>query len=137
MGIWGITNFENDAAVEWVAEFSEKQSIDKIEGLFSDAVEDDEPDAELGASVLAAAELLAISQGNEPEEFDGGLLEDYEIDLESIHEWIDADLINLAINAVEKISQVEDSELRQVWEEEDELDHWLHVVEDLKKRVKG
>ena len=137
MGAWGINNFENDAALDWIAEFAEKQSIDKIEGLFTDAIEDDEPDVDLGSAVLAAAELLAIAQGNEPEEFDDTFLEDHEIDLESIQEWLDADLINLALNAVEKISEATDSELRSLWEEADELDHWLHVVVDLKKRVKA
>jgi hypothetical protein len=136
MAAWGIHNFENDDAVEWIAAFSEKQSIDKIERLFSDAIEDDEPNENLGSTVLAAAELLAIAQGNEPEEFDETLLDDYEIDLESIHEWVDVDLINLAIHAVDKISESEDSELRQLWEEADELDHWLLVVLDLKKRLK-
>lgn len=136
MGAWGINNFENDDAVAWIVEFSEKQSIDKIERLFTDALEEDEPEVDLGSSVLAAAELLAIAQGNEPEEYDETLLEDYEIDLESIQDWIDADLVNLAINAVEKISEADDSELRQLWEEADELEHWLMVVGDLKKRLK-
>lgn len=136
MAAWGINNWENDDAVAWLEAFSEKQSIDKIERLFSDTIEEDEPSERKGSYVLAAAELLAISQGNEPEEYDETLIDDYEIDLESIQEWIDADLINLAIHAVDKISEAEDSELRQLWEEVDELDHWLIVVGDLKKRLK-
>lgn len=136
MAAWGINNFENDDAVAWVEAFSEKQLIDKIERLFSDAIEEEEPNERMGSSVLAAAELLAISQGNEPEEFHETLLDDFEIDLEAIQEWIDADLINLAIHAVEKISESDDSELRQLWEEVDELDHWLIVIKDLKKRLK-
>lgn len=136
MAAWGINNWENDDAVAWLEAFSEKQSIDKIERLFSDAIEEDEPSERLGSHVLAAAELLAISQGNEPEEYDETLIDDYEIDLESIQEWIDVDLVNLAIHAVDKISESEDSELRQLWEEVDELDHWMFVIEDLKKRLK-
>lgn len=136
MAAWGINNWENDDAVAWLEAFSEKQSIDKIERLFSDAIEEEEPNERQGSYVLAAAELLAISQGNEPEEYDELLIDDYEIDLESIQEWIDADLVNLAIHAIEKISESEDSELRQLWEEVDELDHWLMVIEDLKKRLK-
>lgn len=136
MAAWGINNWENDDAVAWLEAFSEKQSIDKIERLFTDAIEEDEPSEKLGAYVLAAAELLAISQGNEPEEYDETLIDDYEIDLENIHEWIDADLVNLTMHAVEKISESEDSELRQLWEEADELDHWMFVIEDLKKRLK-
>lgn len=136
MAAWGINNWENDDAVAWLEAFSEKQSIDKIERLFSDAIEEEEPSERRGSHVLAAAELLAISQGNEPEEYDETLIDDYEIDLEGVLEWIDADLINLAIHAVEKISEAEDSELRQLWEEVDELEHWLMVVGDLKKRLK-
>lgn len=136
MAAWGINNWENDDAVAWLEAFSEKQSIDKIERLFSDAIEEEEPNERRGSHVLAAAELLAISQGNEPEEYDETLIDDYEIDLEGVLEWIDADLINLAIHAVEKISEAEDSELRQLWEEVDELEHWLMVVGDLKKRLK-
>lgn len=136
MAAWGINNWENDDAVAWLEAFSEKQSIDKIERLFSDAIEEEEPNERQGSYVLAAAELLAISQGNEPEEYDETLIDDYEIDLESIQEWIDADLVNLAIHAIEKISESEDSELRQLWEEVDELDHWLMVIADLKKRLK-
>lgn len=136
MAAWGINNWENDDAVAWLEAFSEKQSIDKIERLFTDAIEEEEPNERLGSHVLAAAELLAISQGNEPEEYDETLIDDYEIDLESIHEWVDVDLVNLAIHAIEKISESEDSELRQLWEEVDELDHWMFVIEDLKKRLK-
>lgn len=137
MGAWGINNLENDSALDWIADFAEKQSIDKIEGLFTDAIEEDEPDVDLGSAVLAAAELLAIAQGNEPEDYDNGIFEDHEIDLENIQEWLDADLINLTLIAVGKISEGTDSELRILWEEAGELDHWLHVVEDLKKRVKA
>lgn len=136
MAAWGINNWENDDAVAWLEAFSEKQSIDKIERLFSDAIEEEEPTERRGSQVLAAAELLAISQGNAPEDYDELLIDDYEIDLEGVQEWIDADLINLAIHAVDKISEAEDSELRQLWEEVDELEHWLMVIGDLKKRLK-
>lgn len=139
MGAWGINNFDNDTALDF--------SSDVVEGdksLIKDAIlkvtklSDDEyleaPDCE---EALTAIEFIAAQKGKPSSDFP-----------EEAKTWIkNNDLLNftsglfkkriditdLSLKAIERI--VSNSELQELWEESDEYESWLKVLEDLKTRI--
>jgi hypothetical protein len=139
MGTWGINNFDNDSAMDF--------SSDIIEGdkdLIKDAIlkvtrlEDNDyleaPDCE---NALVAMEFIAAQKGKPSPDFP-----------EEAQEWIkNNDLLNftsglfrkriditeLSLQAIQRIGS--NSELQELWEESDEYEDWLKVLEDLRNRI--
>lgn len=140
MGTWGFKNFENDGASDFKLDVLEgdktlvKNAIQQIVKLNeSDYLE--APDCENG---LVAIEFIAAAKGNPSEEFSVSELE-----------WINkndllkykkplfgkrVDIIDDSFKALERI--IQNSELKELWEESDELDAWLEIQKDLKNRLK-
>ena len=130
MGAWDAGSFDNDDAMDWVLEFVSKPNRDQIERTFRTIL--DNGDAYLEAPdcsiAIAAAEVVAALKDapnpNLPEELKQVL------DTKNIR--VDSGLINLAIRAIEQIKT--DSELQELWEEEDPSE-WISAVGDLEKRL--
>ena len=140
MGTWGLKNFENDGAADFKLDVLEgdktlvKNAIQQIVKLKeSDYLE--APDCENG---LAAIEFIAAANGSPSVDFS-------KLELE----WISKndllkykkplfgkriDIIDDSFKAIERI--VQNSELKELWEESDELDAWLGIQDDLKKRLR-
>src|SRR5688572_24347601 len=81
------------------------------------------------STALAAAEVIAALSGRPPE-----LLP------EEIVAWVrtnsvavDKDLVSMALKAIHRIET--DSELKELWEESDELASWLATLKNLKERL--
>jgi hypothetical protein len=137
MGAWGIGIFENDSALDWVAELVEENdesiiystlaSIDSnVESITDSYIE--EPDA---TAILAAAEIVAYLSGNPS----GDLPQE-------VVDWAEenklnnlSELLELARSSVKTVKK--NSELRELWEESDEFDGWLSVVEELERRLQN
>jgi len=130
MGAWDTGSFDNDDAMDWVLEFVSKANRDQIESTFRTIL--DNGDAYLEAPdcsiAIAAAEVVAALKDapnpNLPEELKQVL------DTKKIS--VDSGLTNLAIRAIEQIKA--DSELQELWEEEDPSE-WISAVDDLEKRL--
>jgi len=140
MGTWGLKNFKNDGASDFKLDVLEgdktlvKNAIQQIVKLNeSDYLE--APDCENG---LAAIEFIAAAKGNPSIDFS-----------ESELEWISKNdllkhkkplfgkrinIIDDSLKVLERI--VKSSELKELWEESDELDEWLEIQKDLKNRLK-
>ncbi len=125
MGTFGITNFANDSALDWLADFNSRRSIAKLEKQLTHFIQtnSDEPEA------LAAAELIAAISGYPSD--------DLEVDLET---WCDKqrkkltpELRTLAHTAVTKI--VTDSELRALWLETEDFPRWEALQRELLTRL--
>jgi hypothetical protein len=137
MGAWGIGIFENDSALDWIAELVEENdesiiystlaSIDnKVESITDTYIE--EPDA---SAILAAAEIVAYLIGNPSDDLP-----------EEVVDWLEenklnniSELLELARSSVKTVKKK--SELRELWEESEELDGWLSVVEELESRLQN
>jgi hypothetical protein len=142
MGAWGIMTFENDGAMDWLGDFLEEPSekrildtfspqstviqpgfIDKLMGKKAESI----PGELEGDEVLAAAEVVASILGrpstNNPDE----LKSPPSITLSPT-------TVAKALAAIDAIMQ--ESNLKECWEETDDFQAWKAEVEDLRTRLK-
>ena len=146
MGAWGFGNFENDVAMDLVAELSETEGgatilVSSIQATANTAVSEylDSDDA---VETLVAIELLAAQKGAPPEDLPDEAeqwLE--ENDLLALDNFIGGSreekerwLVGMSLRALDRIAGI-NSELNDLWEESEEHDEWLAVLEDLKARL--
>ncbi|MDP4551906.1 DUF4259 domain-containing protein [Alkalihalobacillus macyae] len=142
MGAWGLSNFENDSALEWVDEFLEEE--DKkgfLKDTFAEAkgrgsflgkffrrdTDLEEPEA---SAVLVAGEVVSLIKGNPSTK----LPEDVRNWVNSSQLELDKTIIKDALSAIQNVKV--NSELMQLWEETDEYHDWLQEVEDLQNRLR-
>ena len=134
MGTWGIESFENDDAMDWVAELQAdgiRATGTAIQAVLDAAPEYLEaPTCMLG---LAAAEVVAALRGRPAKSLPP-----------EVQSWVNVvaaksgthpgdELAQNARRAVELI--VADSELLELWTESGELDQWQRSVADLRARL--
>ena len=62
-GAWGTGSFENDDALDWMAVCTHSQGPGVIASALQAALKPGAIDAEVGASAVAAAEIVAVSSG--------------------------------------------------------------------------
>ena len=141
MGAWGIKTFENDGAMDWLGDFMEEPSEQRILDTFSAQSTLIQPSflgklmgkkaesipGELeGEQVLAAAEVVASILGrpsrNNPDELKSLL---------SIT--LSPTTVAKALAAIEEIMKA--SNLKDGWEETDDFQAWKAEVEDLCARL--
>ena len=129
MGAWGHKSFENDDALDFVWQF-EESGMSAIESAFTLAINppDDYLEAPEASAALAAAEYVAAKKTGQTDR----LIHDHVDLVEKIES--SPKLIGDAKNAVSRILQ--NSELRELWEESDELNIWHDDVLVLLERLK-
>lgn len=132
MGAWGIGNFENDDAVDWMYDISDSKGVKVLLSPLKDVVNEtgylESPDC---CQALVSAEIIskALSKDRSelPEEIQSwlekkrGLFGKPPV-LEPAH-------ASLAAQAVKKI--MADSELKELWQEAGEYDQWLSKQQSL------
>ena len=133
MGAWDTGPFENDDALDWAGDLAESDDMSVIESALDAVIECEEdlieaPDC---CNALAAAEVVAALRGKAcasiPKE---------------VAAWVKGKpkpsdgLIQKARDAVAEIG-TDQSELLELWKdaEPEDLQKWLKVIEDLKKRL--
>jgi Domain of unknown function (DUF4259) len=132
MGTWGHRNFENDSALDFIAEVEER-GTDRIEEairVVANYPADDVLESEDCVAALAAIEYVAAAKGKQAEDFP-----------EDAEDWLQktgpGSLLSIDSNAItsaiERIRS--NSELRELWNEGKETDQWLAVLGDLEKRL--
>lgn len=133
MGAWGKLNFENDNALDFVWDVEEKgieQIIAAIERINS-REEDNFLDSDLCEEALAAIEYIAAAKGHKAEDFP-----------EDAEEWLKAHKASLLTvrgiiaksqQAIDRIKH--NSELKELWEEVDDYEAWIKVLDDLNTRI--
>jgi hypothetical protein len=133
MGAWGAGNFENDTALDWILALEESEGLDLVGQAIAEVLKsDDALDADVACMGLAAAEVIAA-------------LKDQPLDglPEEVSRWVDAqgttpgdELVNHCLAAIEKIRNDDGSELRELWEEDDDPPvEWYDVLDDLVARL--
>ncbi|MBX3387496.1 MAG: DUF4259 domain-containing protein [Phycisphaeraceae bacterium] len=145
MGAWGVKNFENDTALDWVLELTGGEDPGMIretlemalgegvdgDGEESEAGEDEYLEEEVCSSALAAAEIVAALRGRPASDLPDGA-----------REWIgrhghrikvDRDLIDTAHDAIARVAA--DSELCDLWMESEHATAWEEALQDLQRRI--
>ncbi|MDH5478279.1 MAG: DUF4259 domain-containing protein [Nitrospinota bacterium] len=146
MGVWGVGSFENDTAMDLVAELAEVDGGATILASTLHAIAstgtDEVIDSDDAVEALVAAEFLAALKGSISDNFP-----------QQAQEWLEENdllagvnmisgprkekekwLTEMALQAIERI-QAENSELDELWRETDEHEEWLVALEDLKGRL--
>lgn len=130
MGAWGYGNFENDDAMDWVADLEgysdDGMIIDTLNTIIDQA--DDYPEAPDCSGAVVAAETIAALLG-----------EPHEDCPDEIDAWVEertspsATLVAKARQAVEVI--MSNSELKDLWQESEDFEAWQSSLEDLLTRL--
>jgi hypothetical protein len=130
MGAWGVSTFENDDAGDWVYRLEETEDLALLEQTLRAAAD---PAGYLESpacsEALAAAEVVAALAGRPAPDLP-----------EEVHVWVKAHrqkvapgLRDLAIRAVDQVAG--DSELKELWQESDEMAAWADRVQELRGRL--
>jgi hypothetical protein len=151
MGSWGAGSFENDWALDWLADFRQCEDVDFVRTALRRVVEHggtkqypasiilrllgrphrtDWLDAHVAAQALAAAEIVAAWRGHPAAK----LPRDLPTWLKQHATLSQPDLVPLARKAVTIVKT--NSELKDLWQEVD-ADTWQNAVEDLEQRLDG
>jgi hypothetical protein len=132
MGAWGTGNFENDGALDWVYDLVESNDLTLILNMIHKIIEEEYIESDDGENGLMAIEAIARLKGN------FGKDDSY---AESMNTWVKShpleisnELLTLSNQALNKIEDEENSELYELWEEED-LTEWLEVIKELRSRL--
>jgi hypothetical protein len=133
MGAWGAGNFENDTALDWVWDLKESTDLSVVQVAISDVLNcGDYLDADVGCTGLAAAEVIAALRNkpmdNLPEEVSQWV---------ETHKIVPSDrLVKDCLVAIDKIRSSDISELKELWEESEDLPtEWYSVLDDLTARL--
>lgn len=127
MGAWGAGIFDNDDAVDWLADLAGSKDPNALDGALSGAAAES-VEAPTASVALAAAEVVAALNNHPAADLPG-----------EIEDWIagarplpSPELTGRAHAAVERVRT--DSELRELWEETDPTE-WFAHVNDLLRRL--
>lgn len=130
MGAWGLGVFDNDDALDWVAELEEGADVSLLqESLNIECLVGDYVDLADANRAMAAAEVVAALSGAGRDDLP-----------ETVQEWVgqqpevQADLVVMALAAIERIKA--HSELKELWEQSDAASQWQAVVDDLEGRLR-
>jgi hypothetical protein len=132
MGTWGSGSFENDDALDWVAELEETEDLSAIIRAL-DAILDssdgylEAPDC---AAALAAAEIVAALEGNPSPSLPDEIIQWV---YAHNHLTIGTDTVSKTQAAVKLV--LLGSELQELWEEADAFEEWRDTVTELLDRL--
>lgn len=123
MSAWGISNFENDTALNWVSELTNKDSFGDFKSLVYEFVDNFSPDETSlidCAKFLAVAETIAGAVGTPSEDYPEELKDWFEtkyikIEQTTINKTIDG--VNLILKDSEAREMFEDSGYFKTWQE--------------------
>ena len=130
MGVEGPKSFQNEVALEWVSELAEYTDLSGAAGAIDAVMTDkaDYLDADVCQEGIAAAEVVAAAAGKPAADLP-----------DAVKSWIggkpkpDAALVAKTFEAIAAIR--EKSELREFWEDSDDLAGWNTAMDELKGRL--
>ena len=127
MGAGGNRNFENDQAMDFAVDFTEKPLLESLQEAFATVIglgqENEYMEVDEASAALAAAEILATKLGKPAPDFPAAL----QPALTALQPT--ASLQKLAGKAVKQV--VKESELQELWAEGEDREDWLAVQADL------
>lgn len=128
MGAWGTGHFENDEASDFLYEVEESKNFDLLEAKINEVLESKAEDAHSACEAVAASAILAAVQtGNA-----AGLPDDAAAWVKTLSQAPPIALLEQAARVLEMILSSDESELRQLWEEnEEDFPDWRTSIEVL------
>lgn len=129
MGTWGFAAFENDVALTWIGDLEEVEDLSVLDSSLQGVINLTTPSETECCEALAAAEVVAALH-----KAPSMILPSSVLDWVEKHPTLTDALRQKAVDALEVV--MADSELRDLWVEEDDLDVWKEELEDLFQRLK-
>lgn len=132
-GTWEAGSFDNDDALDWVWELSESDDLSLVEDALLAAVETTGYlEAPTASVAIAAAEVVAVLRGYPRP----GLPADVTSWVLAHPHTVSDDLLATARAAVNRVQDIETSELAELWSESDEMmEEWRLDLAKLLKRL--
>lgn len=134
MGAWGVKNFENDDAYDWLNIFLTNPVRTELEDVFNFVLDQrDYLSNQVSQAALAAAELVAARLGHASEDFP----DDIDIDSDLIFV-VDEVLIEMASRVTNRIHYFAGrADARELWQDAGATSYreWEGVLADLMKRL--
>jgi len=133
MSAWGVGNFDNDTALDWIYELEETDDLSLVKNTIEKVLSEKYIDSDMGAEALVAIEVLARLKGNFGKE------DPYS---EDIDQWVKTHAIEVDSKTIDKALQAIDlivskkSELYELWEETDDFNAWKEEINNLKIRLR-
>tara|TARA_B100000768_G_C11211866_1_gene346390 strand:+ start:236 stop:640 length:405 start_codon:yes stop_codon:yes gene_type:complete len=132
MSAWGISNFENDTALNWIDNLIEHSDIDSINSTINIFVSDFDPEETSlieCSKFLAVVELLAGLRGNPSEDFP-----------DELTDWIEGKYIKVSEDVVNKAKEgvalvLKDSEAKEMYWDSGYQKSWVEAQNSLIKRL--
>ncbi len=130
MGAWGYDTFDNDDALDWVADLEESTGaisiVEALSGVTDEA--DDYLETAECAMAIAAAEVVAGLNGHRAPTLPEGV-----IDWLSGKSTPTPELKEKAQASLDAV--VKESELREQWEEKEDFPKWMDYMQKLRTRL--
>ena len=117
MGAWGTGSFDNDGALDFLADYREGTAA-VVEAVLKDLANLEDGtyiEIDAGQAAIVAAEIVAACHDNPAISLDEGVLEDSLVHRAAVIE--NLDLIDFASTALSKLLVSEMSELAELWED--------------------
>jgi len=133
MGAWGIGNFANDAAGDWLYEFGENPTKEFLEKTLEAVFQEEYLDSDTASEALSAVEAITLIKGNSKEDEEEEELEN--IDFDALKKGFDTTLFDKSIRCINRVLDKNNNELYELWEESESFEDWKKVVLDLKNLV--
>jgi hypothetical protein len=130
-GAWGPGSFENDDALDWVADCVESKGPQAIAAALAQALDAHAVEAPQASSAIAAAEVVAAAGGRPnpklPSELRGWLQHQSNDEI--------AKLAPRAVRAIDRIASEPSSELAALWKQSESYAAWQRSMQDLVARL--
>jgi hypothetical protein len=131
MGAWESGPFENDDAMDWTFALTDDADLGVVAAAFSNLASEDAPEAPECSAAMAAAEVVAAGLGRPNPELPDEVAA--WVARRADRDW--ATLVPAALAALVRIS--DDSELAELWAEEEGDDDWSATLDELRARLAG
>lgn len=129
MGAWGHGNFDNDRAADYATTFQDEPNETLLLETLAAVAAEGYPEAPEACEALAAAEIIAASLGKGVR----GFPEDLLLSARNLHISNPDAAQKLARRAIKAV--LKKSELKELWEDTDDYDAWVAVLEGLLERL--
>jgi uncharacterized protein DUF4259 len=133
MGTWGTRIFENDDAMDWVQQLQETEGTTLLIESFdvlNDLANDDYAELPECYKAIAAAEIVAALRGHPTPE----LPEEVRAWVITNHRAATKRLVQKALKSIGRVQT--NSELKDLWDETDQLSPWQTTLADLANRLR-
>jgi len=132
MSAWGISNFENDTALNWVSRIVEQKEVSNLSDSINDFISDFSPEE---TSLIECSEFLTIAEtiagliGSPAEDFP-----------EELKEWIESKYIKIEQSTIDNAKKgvkliMVDSEVKEMFLDSGYFKSWEKTQKDLIKRL--